>query len=206
MDYSKLATEEAINTTKTNLEKNGFTVLITENGQKAKLQALELLPLGAAVMTMTSVTTDSIGLTKEINESGKYSPVRSKLYGTEEAETYTSVQKKEFGAAPEYVTGSVHAVTQSGSVIIASGTGSQLPAYAYGSEHVIWIVGTQKIVEDAESGFKRIYDYVLPLESVRANAAYGITTGSSVNKVLIINKENTLNRITIILVKELLGY
>jgi len=89
-------------------------------------------------------------------------------------------------------------------VMIASATGSQLPAYVYGSSHVIWIVGSQKIVKDMEEGLKRIYEYVFPLENERAMKAYGM--GSGVNKLLIVNKEVSLGRITIIIVKEKLGF
>ena len=97
----------------------------------------------------------------------------------------------------------MHAVTEDGKVIIASATGSQLPAYAYGSSHVIWVVGSQKIVKDLDEGMKRVYEYVLPLENERAKKAYG---GSSINKLLIFNKEGTAGRITMIIVKEKLGF
>ena len=92
-----------------------------------------------------------------------------------------------------------------GKVLIASNTGSQLPAYAYGASKVIWIVGTQKIVNDLEDGMKRIYEYTLPLESERAQKAYGVA-GSAVSKLLIVNQEVTPGRITIIFVPENIGY
>jgi len=111
---------------------------------------------------------------------------------------------QKLGAAPEYAVGSVHAVTEDGKVIIASNTGSQLPAYAYGSAHVIWVVGTQKIVANLEQGLKRIYEYVLPLESERLKKVYGVE--SNVSKLLIINKEIAPNRLTLILVKQKLGF
>ena len=66
-------------------------------------------------------------------------------------------------------------------------------------------MGTQKIVKDKELGFKRIYEYVLPLESERAHKAYGVAA-SAVNKLLIFNKEVTPDRIHMILVGEVLGF
>jgi len=50
----------------------------------------------------------------------------------------------------------------------------------------------------------RINDYALPLEEARAQTAYGIHSG--VNKVLIINREITPGRITVVLVDEVLGF
>jgi hypothetical protein len=87
----------------------------------------------------------------------------------------------------------------------ASNTGSQLPAYLYGAGTVIFIVGAQKIVKDSETAMKRLYDYVLPLESERAHKAYGVA-GSFVSKQVTIHKEVQPNRIHIILIKEALGF
>lgn len=178
-------------------------MIIAKNGEDAKKKVLELIPKQAEVMTMSSTTLDTIGITKEINESSQYNSVRNKLFSMDRKTQELEMQK--LGSAPEYAVGSVHAVTEDGHVLIASNTGSQLPAYVYGSAHVIWVVGAQKIVKDTDSGIKRIYDYVLPLESERAHKAYGVT-GSAVNKLLIINKEATPNRLIIILVKEVLGF
>ena len=201
-DFGQLATDKSIDRAKDALEKNGISVLVVENGAEAKEKVLQMIPAGAEVMNMSSVTVDSIGLAKEINEPGKYNSVRNK-FATMDAKTQGSEMKK-LGAAPEWVIGSVHAVTENGKVVIASKTGSQLPAYAYGSSHVIWIVGSQKIVKDLDEAMKRVYEYVLPLEGERAQKAYGM--GSSVDKILIFNKEATLARITMIIVKEKLGF
>ena len=69
---------------------------------------------------------------------------------------------------------------------------------------VILVIGTQKIVRDIEEGLLRINEYAYRLEDARAQAAYGIH--SSVNKVLIINREITPGRITVVLVDEALGF
>ena len=111
---------------------------------------------------------------------------------------------QKLGAAPEWVVGSVHAVTEEGAVLIASASGSQLPAYAFGSSHVIWVVGAQKLVKNFDEGIKRLYEYSFPLEDERARKVYGM--GSGVNKILVINKEWMEGRITMIIVKEKLGF
>jgi hypothetical protein len=89
-------------------------------------------------------------------------------------------------------------------VLIASNTGSQLGPYASGAGHVIWVVGTQKIVKDLNEGFRRIYEYDLPLETEHMRQLYNAPT--SVNKVLVVNREIRPNRTTMILVKEEVGY
>ncbi len=204
MDFTKIASDAVIEKTAAALKANGMNALVVENGAQAKAKALELIPVGSEVMNMTSVTLETLGLSADLNDSGRYNSIRAKFAKMDRKTQGLDMQK--MGAAPTYVIGSVHAVTEDGKVMIAAATGSQLPAYAYGSAHVIWIVGAQKIVPDEETGRQRIYEYVLPLESKRANKAYNITTGSAVNKLLIINKEGTPNRITMIIVKESLGF
>jgi L-lactate utilization protein LutC len=203
MDFSKSAKPEVIGRASEALAANGFNVVVVETGAQAKQEVLNLIPKNAEVMTMTSVTLDSIGIAKAINDSGDYDSVRLKLNTMNRATQGRDMQK--LGAAPTYTIGSVHAITQDGKVVIASNTGSQLPAYAYGASKVIWVVGAQKIVKNLDEAMKRIYDYVLPLESERAKKAYG-APGSFVSKLLIVNKEVAKDRITIVIVKEPLGF
>ncbi len=180
-----------------NLTKNGFEVYSFETNEEVLAKVHELIPEGSEVMTMTSVTLDQLGITAEINESGKYKAVKPLLYGGDPT-------GKSKASIPEFAIGSVHAVTENGQLVIASATGSQLPAYAYGGSSVVLVVSTQKIVTDLDAAFKRIYDYVLPLEDERAMKAYGVN--SSVNKLLVINKESAPSRIKILFVNQKLGF
>lgn len=202
MIFNSLATSEIVEKTAANLRDHNFTVEIVNSGEEAKQKVLSLIPQKAEVMTATSVTLETLGLNAELNDSGNYTSVKSELSKLNRDTDHRQMQR--IGAAPEYVVGSVHAITEEGSVLIASNSGSQLPAYAYGADHVIWVVGTQKIVKDLDEGMKRIYEYVLPQESERAKKAYGVP-GSFVSKLLIFNKEPARD-ITIILVNEELGY
>ena len=202
MDWNKPAQDSLIEKTKIALAANGFNVLIAENRRKAKEKVLELVPKGSEVMTMTSVTLKTIGLEEALNESENYNSLREKLMAMDRKTQ--GKEMNQLGSAPEYAIGSVQAVTSDGHVMIASASGSQLPAYAYGAGKVIWVVGWQKIVNDKEDGFKRIYEHCFPLENERAKKVYG--RPSSVNKILIFNKEPVQNRTTLIIVKEVLGF
>jgi hypothetical protein len=106
----------------------------------------------------------------------------------------------------DYYLGSVHAVTQEGEFIVASNTGSQLPHIAYSSSNIILVVGTQKIVANLEEGMRRLKEYVIPLEDENMRGKYGM--GTQLNKILIVKGENPMTgrRISMILVKEKLGF
>lgn len=183
------------------LRVNGIDAVVVDSGVAAKEYVQSLIPKGAEVMTMTSVTLDQTGISDLINKSGEYKANREIMWSQEA----TLDEKKRAGNLADWTVGSVHAITEDGQVLIASNTGSQLPAYAYSSDHVVWVVGIQKIVKNLDEGMKRIYEYVLPLESERARKAYGVA-GSYVSKLLVFNREPRLGRITVLFVKEVLGY
>lgn len=201
-EWSKLAGIAEVESTAAALRDNGMEVFIAEDAAEAKRKSLEIIPDGAEVFALTSKTLDQIGLSEELNTSGRYVSVRNKLNAMDRATQASEMRK--LGASPEWAAGSAHAVTYDGKIIVASATGSQLPSYAYGAGHVLFVIGTQKLVKDVDAGFKRIYEYVLPLESERARVAYGVQ-GSSVNKILMIQREYP-GRITVILVRERLGF
>ncbi len=203
MKYQEIPSDETIRSVVAALNKNGINAVVAENGAEAKAKVLELIAEGSEVMTMTSITLETLGLETEINGSPKYNSVKNKLSTMDRSTQSREMQR--LGAAPEYAIGSAHALTQDGEVFIASNTGSQLPAYAYGADKVIWVVGAQKIVASKEEALQRIYEYVLPLESERARKAYGVE-GSFVSKVLTINREVNPNRSSLIIVKEVLGF
>lgn len=200
--WEHVADDDTIEKTASALKENGFDVFVVQNHDEAKSKILELIPEGSKVMTMTSMTLEAMGLPKHFNESGKYDSVRKNFASMDRQKD--AAEMRRLGAAPDYAIGSVQAVTQDGRVLIASATGSQLPAYAYAAGKVVWVVGAQKIVRNTEEGLKRIYEESLPLEDQRALKAYG--AHSSVNKVLIVNKEAGKGRVSIVIIKEKLGF
>lgn len=183
------------------LKANGINAEYVPTGEEAKAKVLSLIPSGCKVMTMTSVTVDTLGLSAELNNSPRYESIRKVLSDPGRSPLEKSVAV----AGANWVVGSVHAVTESGHVFVASNTGSQLPAYAYNAPHVIWLVSTKKIVADEAQAFARIYDHVLPLESERAKKAYG-AAGSFVSKVLIVNREVSPDRLQLIFIGEDFGF
>ena len=201
--WTNLPTDEVLQKTVKALIGNGFDTQVVKTAEEAKKKVIELIPQGAEVMTMTSQTLDAIGVSSLINESGEYDAVRPKLMAMDRQKDSQKMQK--LGSAPDWVVGSVHAITEDGSVVIASNSGSQLAAYAYGSSHVVWVVSTAKIVENLDEAKERVYKHSLPLESERANKAYAVP-GSFVSKTLIMNQEPSQGRIKLILVQEKLGF
>ena len=199
--WDTLADKAIVEKTMAALLANGIMSYYVENGAEAKKKFFELLPAGAEVMNNSSTTLVQLGIADELTKPDKYNSVRNKLMAMDRKTQGREMQK--IGSAPEWSVGSVHAITEDGHIMIASASGSQLPGYAFGADHIIWIAGTQKLVKNLDEGNKRLYEYVLPLENIRAMKAYG--SPSSVNKLLIINKDPA-KRISLILVNEVLGF
>ena len=201
-EFKKLATDEHVERIAKVLEVNGMKALIAETGEEAKKIVLDLVPQGAEVYANQSQTIDKLGLREEFDQPGRYNAVRPKVLKLDRKTQADEIRK--LRSSPDYIIGSVHAITESGQVLASSFGGSQLGAYAYGSAKVIWIVGTQKLVKNLDEGFRRIEEYSYPLEDARLLAAFGMH--SAVGKTLIVNREVVPERITIVLVKEELGY
>jgi hypothetical protein len=157
--------------------------------------------MGAEVHTALSETLAQLGITGEIEESGRYESIRAQLRGLDRQTQGREMRKA--GAAPDYILGSAHAVTDDGDIIVASGSGSQLGAYAYAGGHVILVVGHQKLVRDIDEGMRRVREYSLPREFDRMQKA-GFP-GSMLAKTLIIHREPSA-RISVILVPATLGF
>ena len=201
-EFAGLASAERIATAAAALQRNGIRSHVTGSGTEARRLVSSLLPDGAEVYNNTSQTLEAIGVADDIERSGRYQPLRLRLYRMDR-----EMQRREMrtlSASPEYVVGSVHALTEAGSLLIASASGSQLGPLVSGAGHVILVVGAQKIVSDVPTGMRRIYEYCFPLEDARARRAYGVPSG--VNNILIINNVVTPGRVTAIIVNERLGF
>jgi hypothetical protein len=184
------------------LTEHGFTVEILDDAAAARTRIKDLIPEGSSVFTGASETLRLSGIDEDINTSGRYQAVKPRTMAMDRVTGADDIRR--LRASPDVIVGSVAAVTETGSLVIASGTGSQLPGYAGGAAHAIWIVGGQKVVPDLNTALRRVEDHCLPLESARAQAAYG--SPSAVNRLLILNAEPHPGRGTIVLLREAIGF
>jgi hypothetical protein len=201
-EFSLMASQEQIREVAGELERNGVVCHVVDSGEEARGVVQSILPIGAEVYNNTSRTLELIGVADDVERSGRYQALRPRLYQMDRE--MQEREMRQLSASPDWVVGSIHAVTEAGSLLFASASGSQLGPIASGAGHLILIIGAQKIVPDLETGMRRIYEYCFPLEDKRAREAYGVPSG--VNNVLVINKVIVPGRITAILVDEPLGF
>jgi hypothetical protein len=200
-EFERPADRARLERTAAALTGRGFQVQIADSAKQARRLVLEAIPPGAEVHSALSETMRELGVTAEIDQSGRYDSVRSRLAALDRATQARQMAK--LGAAPDYILGSAHAVTDAGEIIVGSGSGSQLGGYAYAAGHVILVIGYQKLVRDLDEGLRRVREYSLPREHARMHSLG--RPGSLLAKTLIIHQEPS-SRITVILVPETLGF
>jgi hypothetical protein len=199
-EYARVASEEQIQQALEALNAGNIQAVVVDTGEQACEYVLNQLPEGSEVHSSSSRTLDQIGLTAVIEESGRYNAVRPQLRKMDRATQSREIRK--LGASPDFMLGSVHAVTLSGQVIVGSGSGSQMGAYTSGAGKVIWVVGAQKIVATLEDGMRRLREYCLPAESERLMAAIG--RPSRLNQILILQSAWP-GRLQMVIVRENIG-
>jgi hypothetical protein len=201
LQFERPAGHARLERTTAALATRGFLAQIADSAEEARRLVLKAIPPGAEVHAALSETMRELGITAEIDQSGRYDSVRSRLTALDRATQARQMAK--LGAAPDYIVGSAHAVTDAGEIIAGSGSGSQLGAYAYAAGHVILVIGHQKLVRDLGEGLRRVREYSLPREHTRMQSLGH--PGSLLTKTLIIHSDPT-SRITVILVPQTLGY
>ena len=184
------------------LRAGGFAAEILDDAAAARARIKDLIPEGASVLTGASETLRLSGIDDDINGGDRYDAVRPRVLRIDRATGADEIRT--LVAGPDFVVNSVAAVTETGSLVLASGSGSQLPANAGGAAHAVWIVGAQKVVPDLSTALRRVEEHALPLENARAQKVYGVP--SAVNRLLILNAEPRPGRGTVLLLREAIGY
>ena len=199
--FTTPATERTLQRVVAKLMERNVEGVIVDTGEEARKLVLERLPEGAEVHSGKSKTLQDAGILDAIQDQGHYEALRPRYLKMDRKPQAREIRK--LIAGPDYMLGSVNALTEDGILIAASATGSQLGPYAGTSGKVILVVGSQKIVPDMETALRRIRDYVLPWEDLQVRPL--VPGGSFVGKILIIEREWISGRIEVILVRKPIG-
>jgi len=184
------------------LSAHGFAVEILDDASAARARIRDLIPEDASVYTGASETLRLSGILEDINASGRYQAVGPRVMAMDRATEADGIRR--LLASPDVAIASVAAVTETGSLVMASASGSQLPSHAGGAGRRIWIVGAQKVVPDLATALRRVEEHSLPLENDRAQRVYGVP--SAINRMLILNAEYQPGHGNVLLLREAIGF
>jgi hypothetical protein len=200
-DFATPASETELEAVAARLRERNFEVVILQSSTDVKAAVLERIPAGATVHSGKSKTLEDAGLFKELMESERYDFIRRRTSKLDRKTQGDEIRR--LGAAPDFMLGSVQAVTESGQLVVASASGSQIGPYASGAGKLILVIGSQKIVPDLDTALRRINEYVFPYEDARLRETLGV--GTKLTRWLVIEHDYYAGRTTIILVKEPTG-
>ena len=201
IEFAKPASEATLSAVADRLRERNFEVVIVDTAADAKEAALKLIPEGAEVYSGKSKTLEDTGIFEELMESGRYDFIRQRTLKMDRRTQMREITK--LSATPEYMLGSVQALTEAGQLVAASATGSQLGPYASGAAKLILVVGSQKIVPDLDAALRRITEHVQPWEDARLREQMGV--GTKLARILILERDFFPGRTTVILTREPVG-
>ena len=199
--YATPASEKTLQRVVAGLKERNIEGVVVDNRDDARKLVMERLPKGAEVHSGKSKTLQEAGIMELITDPNMFDALRPRYLKMDRQTQAREIRK--LIAGPDFMLGSVAAVTADGILVAASATASQLGPYAYTSGKVILVVGSQKIVPDLETALRRIREHVLPWEDAQVRAV--VPTGSFVGKILIVEREWIAGRLEVILVREPLG-
>jgi hypothetical protein len=205
MNYSTLASQDSLQKTITALKGHNFEAIVVDTKEAALAKIKTLIPAGASVNNGASVTLTDIGFIDYL-KTGEHGWNNLHVAILAEKDPAKQADLRKQSVFAEYYLGSVHALTETGELVIASASGSQLPAITFTSPHIIFVVGTQKITSTLDGALTRLREYVFPLENERMKSL-GMG-GSVLSKILVLEQEPAfMNRtVTVLLVNEELGF
>jgi LUD domain len=199
--FTEAAPSERIDRVAETLRLHNIEAIVVQTGGEARERVLSMLPEGAEVHWGTSRTLEEIGLTPELLAEGRYDALRPRYLPMDRATQAREIRK--LVAAPDFMLGSVQAITDDGALVVVSYSASQIGPYASGAGRVILVVGSQKIVADLDEGMRRAREHVLPYEDASLRKRIGVPT--KLAKLLVIFEEPRPDRMTVVLVREPVG-
>jgi len=200
-EFVAVASEETLQRVAAAMKARNFDVVLVDDGPAARAVVLERLPKGAEVHSGKSKTLQDAGILDAVHDVTQYDALRPKMMKMDRATQGREIRK--LIGAPDYMLGSVNAVTADGILVVASATGSQLGPYANTAGKVILVVGSQNIVPDLETALRRVREYVLPWEDAQVRKV--VPSGSFIAKTLLIEREWAAGRLTVVLVRQPIG-
>ena len=196
------ASAESIQRTIEGLAARNVEAFLVESREAALAKIQELVPEGSEVFVNTSETLDTIGYTEFMHGNGKYLNLHDQMMAQPDPAAQREFRRKTTTA--DYFVGSVQAIAETGEIVIASSSGSQIGAYSYGARRVILVAGTQKICPSLAEAEARTRGWTLELHD-RWLEGRGVAP-TPIGKFLVMEHEPVAGRISMVLVTESLGW
>ena len=201
-DSTRMVDDAVIQRTVAALCARNMPAAVAETSEQALQLLKDMVPDGAEVFNSTSETLDAIGYSDYLHNNPRYRNLYDEL--TAEIDPAKQRDLRRLATVSEYIIGSVQAIAETGEIVVASGSGSQLGAFVYGAKYVILVAGTQKICPTLTDAIDRVRGY-----TVDKHDEWLVAQGRNarpMGKLTIFENEVAEDRVRVILIKENLGW
>ena len=137
----------------------GFYAATKEDALK---KALEIIPEGASVSWGGTMSAAEIGLTDALM-NGNYNVIDRNGASTPEEKRAKEIEA--YGC--DYFISSSNAITEDGVLVNLDGNANRVSCIAYGPEHVVMIIGLNKVTPDVDTAIERTRHEAAPINAQR---------------------------------------
>ena len=194
------------------IEKRNMTAYYCENKEACLQKVLEILPEGCTIAWGGSESIKEAGIPDAVKESGKYT-----VY--DRAKYLSPRQVKEFNKlafSSDYYFMSSNAITLDGMLMNIDGNGNRVANLIFGPEHVIVVVGMNKVVPTIEDAYDSIRNIASPPNTIRlrkntpcsklGKCGDCYSDDCICNQIVITRRSREKERIIVLLVNDNLGF
>ncbi len=196
---------------KESFRKRNIEVIFFETLDAAKFHILNTVPAECTVGIGHSGTLQNMNLTNALLERGNTVYDKELAHDSGECKAL----KKKALLADWYITGS-NAVSMDGRIVNVDHSGNRVAAISFGPDHVIIVVGKNKIAPTLEEAIQRVKNIACPLNAKRAgfhppcvalNRCVDCVSEERVCNILsIVEGQTDSNRIKLLIVDEECGF
>ncbi|MBR6228432.1 MAG: lactate utilization protein [Eubacterium sp.] len=182
-----------------------------ESKEEALKLALDIIPEGSSVSWGGTMSAKEIGLTQAIQEGNYHYIDRN---GAPSKEEKRAREIEAYGC--DYYIASSNAITEDGILVNLDGHANRVSCIAYGPEHVVMIIGMNKVVSDLDAALERTRHEAAPINAQRFDIKTPCNlTGACADckspdsiccQLLITRMEHHPGRMKVILVNDDLGF
>ncbi len=194
------------------LEHRHFDAYYCATAEEAKEKVSSLIPDGSSVTWGGTMTVRDLGIPQLLKD-------RNTLQvwdrdAVESPEEKQAIYLRAFQA--DYYLSSANAISEDGVIVNIDGNGNRVAAITWGPKHVIFVIGMNKVAQDAEAALKRARSTASPINAARFDIqtpcqldgqCHNCHSPQSIcNYIHFLRNSSKPGRIIVILVGENLGY
>jgi L-lactate utilization protein LutB len=194
------------------MERRHFEACYCATAEEAKARVNELIPDGASVTWGGTMTVRNMGIPEMLKQRGTLD-----VWDRDAVETAEEKQEMYLRAfRADYYLSSANAVSEDGVIVNIDGNGNRVAAITWGPQHVIFVIGMNKVAQDVEAALKRARSTASPINAARFDIqtpcqldgqCHNCNSPQSIcNYVHFLCNSSKPGRIIVILVGESLGY